>query len=137
MQLKYKLTSHSLYFGLLVSMNFHANSFQLNVLLCLLSKEIYKADVVNNPYLIVWSGSGYYINVNFNLNFRFHPVLISVENMNMLSSSIYKHPKSNWLKHKQSLILGECGSQLTFFFICVQWNISVLMLHIIGGARSD
>jgi hypothetical protein len=39
-------------------------------------------------------------------------LLISVENMNMLPSSIYKHPKINLIKHKQSLILGVCGSQL-------------------------
>jgi tartrate dehydratase alpha subunit/fumarate hydratase class I-like protein len=38
--------------------------------------------------------------------------LISVENMNLLSSSIYKHLKTYLIKHKQSLILGECGSQL-------------------------
>jgi hypothetical protein len=37
--------------------------------------------------------------------------LISV-NMNLLSSSIYKHLKTYLIKHKQSLILGECGSQL-------------------------
>jgi hypothetical protein len=38
--------------------------------------------------------------------------LISVKNMNLLSSSIYKHLKTYLIKHKQSLILGECGSQL-------------------------
>jgi hypothetical protein len=36
--------------------------------------------------------------------------LISVKNM--LSSSIYKHLKTYLIKHKQSLILGECGSQI-------------------------
>jgi hypothetical protein len=35
---------------------------------------------------------------------------ISVKNMNLLSSSIYKHLKTYLIKHKQSLILGECGS---------------------------
>jgi hypothetical protein len=39
-------------------------------------------------------------------------VLISVKNMNLLSSSIYKHLKTNLIKYKQSLILWECGSQL-------------------------
>jgi hypothetical protein len=34
--------------------------------------------------------------------------LISVQNMNLLSSSIYKHLKTYLIKHKQSLILGEC-----------------------------
>jgi hypothetical protein len=34
--------------------------------------------------------------------------LISVENMNLLSSSIYKDLKTYLIKHKQSLILGEC-----------------------------
>jgi hypothetical protein len=34
-----------------------------------------------------------------------------VKNMNLLSSSIYKHLKTYLIKHKQSLILGECGSQ--------------------------
>jgi hypothetical protein len=38
--------------------------------------------------------------------------LISVKNMNLLSSSIYKHLKTNLIKYKQSLILWECGSQL-------------------------
>jgi hypothetical protein len=33
--------------------------------------------------------------------------LISVKNMNLLSSSIYKHLKTYLIKHKQSLILGE------------------------------
>ena len=46
-------------------------------------------------------------------------LLISVENMNLLSSSIYKHLKTYLIKHKQSLILGECGSQ----FISVLSNI--------------
>jgi hypothetical protein len=40
--------------------------------------------------------------------------LISVNNMNLLSSSIYKHLKTYLIKHKQSLILGECGSQLIY-----------------------
>jgi hypothetical protein len=31
---------------------------------------------------------------------------------NLLSSSIYKHLKTNLIKSKQSLILWECGSQL-------------------------
>jgi hypothetical protein len=38
--------------------------------------------------------------------------LISVKNLNLLSSSIYKHLKAYLIKHKQSLVLGECGSQL-------------------------
>jgi hypothetical protein len=35
-----------------------------------------------------------------------------VKNMNLLSSSIYKHLKTYLIKLKQSLILGECGCQL-------------------------
>jgi hypothetical protein len=38
--------------------------------------------------------------------------LISVKNMNLLSSSIYKHLETYLIKHKQSLILGECGRQV-------------------------
>ena len=38
--------------------------------------------------------------------------LISVKNLNLLSSSIYKHLKAYLIKHKQSLILGDCGNQL-------------------------
>jgi hypothetical protein len=34
-----------------------------------------------------------------------------VEKMNLLSSSIYMHLKTNSIKHMQSLILGVCGSQ--------------------------
>ena len=45
--------------------------------------------------------------------------LISVKNLNLLSSSIYKHLKAYLINHKQSLILGECGSQ----FISVLSNI--------------
>jgi hypothetical protein len=58
--------------------------------------------------------------------------IISVKNMNMLSFSIYKHLKTYLIKHKQSLILGECGSQL----------ISVLLIYFsfnvpcFAGARS-
>ena len=49
----------------------------------------------------------------YNVNFPFSSfyAVISVENMNMLPSSIYKHPKINLIKHKQSLILGVCGSE--------------------------
>jgi hypothetical protein len=42
--------------------------------------------------------------------------LISAKNMNLLSSSIYKHLKTYLIKHKQSLILGECGSQLIVLY---------------------
>ncbi len=47
--------------------------------------------------------------------------LISVKNMNLWSSSIYKHLKTYLIKHKQSSILRECGSQL----------IPVLMFHVL------
>ena len=45
-------------------------------------------------------------------------LLISVEIMNLLTSSIhvYKHLKINLIKHKQSLILGKCESQLISVF---------------------
>ena len=43
-------------------------------------------------------------------------LLISVENMNLLPSSIHKDLKINLIKHKKSLILGECGSQLISVF---------------------
>ena len=39
--------------------------------------------------------------------------LISVKNMNLLSSSIYKHLKTYLIKHKQSLILVEVN-----LFLC-------------------
>jgi hypothetical protein len=39
---------------------------------------------------------------------------ISVKNMNLLSSSIYKHLKTYLIKHKQSLILGEYGIKFSF-----------------------
>ena len=67
-----------------------------------------KIKIANNLYLMVRSGSEFYISVNF----RFHQLLISVENMNLLPSSIYKHLKTNLIKHEQSLIFGEYGSQL-------------------------
>jgi hypothetical protein len=44
--------------------------------------------------------------------------LISVKNMNLLSSSIYKHVETYLIKYKQSLILGECdGIKFRFQFI--------------------
>jgi hypothetical protein len=39
----------------------------------------------------------------------------SVKNMNLLSSSIYKHLKTYLVKHKQSLILGDVEVNL---FLC-------------------
>ena len=41
--------------------------------------------------------------------------LISVKNMNLLSSSIYKHLITYLVKHKQSLILGDVEVNL---FLC-------------------
>jgi hypothetical protein len=58
--------------------------------------------------------------------------LILVENMNLLSSSIYKHLKTYLIKHKQSLILGECGSQL----ISVLSNIFKFNVPRFAGAGS-
>jgi hypothetical protein len=68
-----------------------------------------KADIANNPYLMVQSRSEYYTSMSVS---GLPIFLISVKNMNLLSSSIYKHLKTYLIKHKQSLILGECGSQL-------------------------
>ena len=65
--------------------------------------------MANNPYLMVRSRSEYYTSM---LVSGLPTFLISVKNMNLLSSSIYKHLKTYLIKHKQSLILGECGSQL-------------------------
>ena len=65
--------------------------------------------MANNPYLMVRSCSEYYTSMSVSGLPKF---LISVKNMNLLSSSIYKHLKTYLIKHKQSLILGECGSQL-------------------------
>ena len=68
-----------------------------------------KADIANNSYLMVRSRSEYYTSMSVS---GLPTFLILVENMNLLSSSIYKHLKTYLIKHKQSLILGECGSQL-------------------------
>jgi hypothetical protein len=68
-----------------------------------------KADIASNPYLMVRSRSEYYTSMSVS---GLPTFLILVENMNLLSSSIYKHLKTYLIKHKQSLILGECGSQL-------------------------
>ena len=65
--------------------------------------------MANNPYLMVRSRSEYYTSMSVS---GLPTFLISVKNMNLLSSSIYKHLKTYLIKHKQSLILGECGSQL-------------------------
>ena len=68
-----------------------------------------KADIANNPYLMVRSRSEYHTSMSVS---GLPTFLISVENMNLLSSSIYKHLKTYLIKHKQSLILRKCGSQL-------------------------
>ena len=65
--------------------------------------------MANNPYLMVRSRSEYYTSMSVS---GLPTFLISVKNMNLLSSSIYKHLKTNLIKYKQSLILWECGSQL-------------------------
>ena len=65
--------------------------------------------MANNPYLMVRSRSEYYTSMSVS---GLPTFLISVKNMNLLSSSRYKHLKTHLIKHKQSLILGECGSQL-------------------------
>ena len=67
------------------------------------------ADMANNPYIMVRSRSEYYTSMSVS---GLPTFFISVKNMNLLSSSIYKHLKTYLIKHKQSLILGECGSQL-------------------------
>ena len=65
--------------------------------------------MANNPYLTVRSRSEYFTSISAS---GLPTFLISVKNMNLLSSSIYKHLKTNLIKYKQSLILWECGSQL-------------------------
>ena len=67
--------------------------------------------MANNPFLMVRSRSEYYTSNAMSVS-GLPTFLISVKNMNLLSSSIYKHLKTYLIKHKQSLILGECGSQL-------------------------
>ena len=65
--------------------------------------------MANNPYIMVRSRSEYYASMSVS---GLPTFLISVKNMNLLSYSIYKHLKTYLIKHKQYLILGECGSQL-------------------------
>ena len=66
--------------------------------------------MANNPYLTVRSRSEYFTSISTS---GLPTFLISVKNMNLLSSSIYKHLKTNLI---QSLILWECGSQLISVF---------------------
>ena len=67
--------------------------------------------MANNPYLTVRSRSEYFTSISTS---GLPTFLISVKNINLvsMSSSIYKHLKTNLIKYKQSLILWECGSQL-------------------------
>ena len=65
--------------------------------------------MANNPYIMVLSRSEYYTSMSVS---GLPTFLISAKNMNLLSSSIYKHLKTYLIKHKQSLIFGECRSQL-------------------------
>ena len=55
-----------------------------------------KADIANNPYLMVRSRSEYYTSMSVS---GLPTFLISVKNMNLLSSSIYKHLKTYLIKH--------------------------------------
>ena len=62
----------------------------------------------------------------------FHPLLISVEKMNLLPSSIYMHLKTNSIKHMQSLILGEvnlflCSVIYLSFYAPCNWKCSVIL----------
>jgi hypothetical protein len=57
--------------------------------------------MANNPYLMVRSRSEYYTSMSVS---GLPTFLISVKNMNLLSSSIYKHLKTYLIKHKQSFI---------------------------------
>jgi hypothetical protein len=50
--------------------------------------------------------------------------LISVKNMNLLSSLIYKHLKTYLIKHKQSLILGEC--KVNLFLWSSSWRLKFI-----------
>jgi hypothetical protein len=68
--------------------------------------------MANNPYLMVGSRSEYYTSMSVS---GLPTFLISVKNMNLLSSSIYKHLKTYLIKHKQSLILGSVEVNL---FLC-------------------
>ena len=65
--------------------------------------------MANNPYLMVRSRSEYNTSMSVSGLPKF---LISVKNMNLLSSSIYKHLKTYLINYKQSLILRECGRQV-------------------------
>jgi hypothetical protein len=60
---------------------------------------------------------------------------ISVKNMNPLSSSIYKHLKTYLIKHKQSLILGECGSQL--ISTKKKQELAVVAMFVNGSGRNE
>ena len=55
--------------------------------------------MANNPYLMVRSRSEYYTSMSVS---GLPTFLISVKNMNLLSSSIYKYLKTYLIKHKQS-----------------------------------
>ena len=69
--------------------------------------------MANNPYLTVRSRSEYFTSIS---TFGLPTFLISVKNMNLLSSSIYKHLKTNLIKYKRSDTLGVWKS--TYF--CAQ-----------------
>jgi hypothetical protein len=56
-----------------------------------MSKLEDKADIANNPYLMVRSRSEYYTSMSVS---GLPTFFISVKNMNLLSSSIYKHLKT-------------------------------------------
>ena len=53
--------------------------------------------MANNPYLMVRSRSEYYTSMSVS---GLPTFLISVKNMNLLSSSIYKHLKTYLIKNK-------------------------------------
>ena len=83
--------------------------------------SFYRIFFFPNPYLIVRSGFKLY----FNVNFRFSPLFIFNYNINLPPSSIYKHLKTNLMKHSTFLILQESRIYLISVFsnisyFCVQ-----------------
>jgi hypothetical protein len=81
--------------------------------------DLDKADIANNPYLMVRSRSEYYTSMSVS---GLPTFLISVKNINLLSSSIYKHLKTYLIKHKQSLmalnsVLLKCQRETWNVFI--------------------
>jgi hypothetical protein len=93
---KKKLTGYIQYYKKMVGQT-QSPWVRQNPSSCLTQCQTEKTSIANNLYLMIRSRSEYYTSMSVS---GLPTFLISVKNMNLLSSSIYKHLKTYLIKHK-------------------------------------